>query len=112
MTTGTSKTQKSAQANFKPEQLYLTGQKRKIVEWIRDNGGITPVDAWNEIHCTKLATRIGEIERRSGYSFNREKVKSGDTSFMRYSFPRGLTAIHFLLPEDCVVAEALMRADS
>lgn len=111
MATRTTKTQKAAQANFKPEQLYLTGQKRKIVEWIQENGSITPMEAWDEIRCTKLATRIGEIERRSGYSFNREKVKTGDTSFMRYSFPRGLTAIHFLLPEDCEVAEALMRVE-
>ena len=107
----TTDNQQAAQAQFKPEQLYLTGQKRKIVEWIQEHGSITPMDAWDEIHCTKLATRIGEIERRSGYLFNREKVKAGDTSFMRYSFPRGLTAIHYLLPEDCVVAEALRNVE-
>ena len=111
MITRTSEAQQSAQANFKPEQLYLTGQKRRIVEWIQENGSITPAEAWDEIRCTKLATRIGEIERRSGYSFNREMVRKEDVCFMRYSFAKGLTALSYMLPEDCEIAEALRQVE-
>lgn len=107
----TSEKQRAAEKEFRPTEKKLKGQKADILIYIYTHGSITPAEAWEILHCTKLATRIGEIERRSGYAFNREKVKAGDTSFMRYSFPRGLTAIHYLLPEDCEVAEALMRVE-
>ena len=106
-TTGTSEAQRQAEVNFKPEKLYLTGQKRKIVEWIAKNGSITPMDAIHGFSCTKLATRIGEIERRSGYLFDKEMERTEGACYMRYSFARGLSAEDYMLPEDPVVAKAL-----
>ena len=107
MTTGTSEAQRAAEVRFKPEQFYLTGQKRMIVDYIAEHGSITPMEAWDECRCTKLATRIGEIERRSGYVFDRKMERTEDVCFMRYSFASGLSAISYLLPTDEKVADML-----
>ena len=103
----TTQTQKAAQAEFKPDSLYLKGQKKRIVDYIAEHGSITPMEAWDECRCTKLATRIGEIERRSGYVFNRKMERTEDVCFMRYSFASGLSAISYLLPTDEKVADML-----
>lgn len=90
--------QKAAQAEFKPESLYLSGQKKKIVDYIEKHGSITPGEAWDDFHCTKLSTRIGEIERRCGYVFNREKETTEQTYYLRYSFAGNLGAESYRLP--------------
>ena len=86
--------QLKAEANFKPEMFRLTGQKKAIVAYIAEHGSITPLEAIvdKRIHSMKLATRIGEIETRCGYVFNREMVQDGDVRYMRYSFAKGLKA--------------------
>ena len=37
--------------------------KNLIIWHMRTFGSITPMDAWNEYHCTKLATRVSELKR-------------------------------------------------
>ena len=47
--------------------------------------GITPMDAWNLLYITKLATRIGEMIRE-GYPIEKkmEVIKHEDGSTVRY----------------------------
>ena len=62
-------------------------QHEEILQYIDENGSITPMDAW-ELGITKLATRISEM-RRMGYAFTKtlesRKNRHGKTChFMRY----------------------------
>ena len=36
-------------------------QKQRIIEYMRDNGSITPAEAFGELGITKLSTRVGEL---------------------------------------------------
>ena len=105
----TTQSQRAAQAQFRPDSLYLKGQKKKIVDYIEAHGSISPMDAIMTFGCTKLATRIGEIERRCGICFNREKAKSGDARFVRYSFVKGKSADAYRLPTSEDIAKILMK---
>lgn len=88
--------QRSAEATFKPSGKKLTGQKLEIVVFIHTHGSITPKEAWNELNCTKLATRIGEIERRCGVEFKKEMEDNGSSRYMRYSFQDGYDAFDYM----------------
>lgn len=37
-------------------------QRELIVKYIRDFGSITPMDAFMDLGCTKLATRVSELK--------------------------------------------------
>ena len=39
-------------------------QHQMILDFVRQNGSITPMDAFYHLGITKLSTRIGEMERR------------------------------------------------
>jgi hypothetical protein len=41
-------------------------QKEKILQYIEDNGSITPLDALREFGCMRLASRVSEL-KRDGY---------------------------------------------
>ena len=63
-------------------------QHQKIIEYMRKNGSITPMEAIIYIGCTKLATRIGEISR-GGTQIEKEMVYSTNRDgepirFMKY----------------------------
>lgn len=88
--------QRAAEAAFKPSTKALSGQKLEIVSYINSFGSITPMEAWNILHCTKLATRIGEIEKWCGVEFKHEKESNGVTSYMRYSFAEGYGVLDYL----------------
>lgn len=65
-------------------------QKEAILNYIRDFGSITPMQAFSDLGITKLATRIGEI-RRNGYEIRVDTVKAENRygkpiRFCRYSF--------------------------
>lgn len=67
-------------------------QNQRIVQYMRDFGSITPMEAFEKLGITKLATRIGEIAR-GGQAVTRrmvtEKNRYGETiRFMRYSLPK------------------------
>ena len=63
-------------------------QQYRILEYIKENGSITPLDAYNDLGITKLATRISEM-RAKGFTF-KQKRESGknrydeDVNYMRY----------------------------
>lgn len=103
----TSEKQRAAEIEFKPTKQVLKGQKLQILTYIDTFGSITPADAWEAFNCTKLSTRIGEIEKRCGVEFKHERESNGNTSYMRYSFASGLSAISYLLPTDEKVADML-----
>ena len=46
-------------------------QKEEILDFMRQFGWITPMHAFQEIGCTKLATRIGELIR-AGYKIEKQ----------------------------------------
>lgn len=56
-------------------------QHMKILMYLRTHKWITPADAWDRFHITKLATRISEMIRK-GYEF--EKVWVGDREYKKY----------------------------
>lgn len=63
-------------------------QCEKIVNYIKEFGSITPLDAFRDLGITKLATRISEM-RKNGMTFNQEyekgKNRFGETvHYMRY----------------------------
>jgi hypothetical protein len=64
-------------------------QHEQILEYIRQFGSITPMEAYADLGITKLATRISEM-RRKGIRFKIEPVKSKNrfgkpTRFAKYS---------------------------
>lgn len=67
-------------------------QRQLILQYIKDFGSITPMEAYSDLGITKLATRISEM-RAEGMEFHIEKVKSKNRygkaiSFAKYSFPK------------------------
>lgn len=63
-------------------------QKEEILQYMRDFGWITPMDAIHQIGCTKLATRISELIR-DGYQIEKQTVwyqnwKNKKRHFTRY----------------------------
>lgn len=63
-------------------------QCKKIMNYLDVHGSITPMDAFNDLYITKLATRISEMIRE-GYKVDKvmeQRVNSdGETvRYMRY----------------------------
>lgn len=63
-------------------------QRDRVLQYIQEHGYITAADAFSQIGCTQVATRISELKDR-GYKFRKERVKKkniyGDpTHFDRY----------------------------
>lgn len=60
-------------------------QHRKIANFLETHGSITPMDAFMELHITKLSTRIGEMIR-DGYPVIKtmEQYINADGGISRY----------------------------
>lgn len=63
-------------------------QHERIESYMRENGSITPMEAFTNVGCTKLATRIGEMIQ-AGVPIRKEmqvcQLKNGATvRFMKY----------------------------
>ena len=43
--------------------MNTTNQRTAIVSYLKQYGSITPMQAFDELNCTKLATRIGELRK-------------------------------------------------
>ena len=54
-------------------------QKKRILKYMHDFGSITTYDAFKDIGCTKLTTRISEL-RQEGYFI----IGEAETSTNRY----------------------------
>lgn len=52
-------------------------QCKKIVEYIRQNGHITSLEAAKHLNITQLCSRIIDLESR-GFVFNKPKFKVGN----------------------------------
>ena len=64
-------------------------QYERILRYLDDFGSITPMEAFQDLGITKLATRISELKSR-GYAFNGTMVCSKnrygqDCWYMRYT---------------------------
>ena len=63
-------------------------QNERIIQYIEENGSITPLEALREFGCMRLASRISDL-KRAGYIISSEmettKNKKGETvRFARY----------------------------
>lgn len=68
-------------------------QGERIVAYIKEFGSISPMEAFNALGITKLATRVGELSRE-GVKFKKHMIESqnryGDkVRFMRYWLAEG-----------------------
>ena len=52
-------------------------QCKKIIAYIRMNGHITSLEAYNHLGVTQLGARIADLESR-GFVFNRPRYKVGN----------------------------------
>lgn len=94
--------QKAAQ-EFAPAPATKKTQQAKILDTIAKQGWISKWGAIYDVslHCSKLSTRIGEIEERCGHRFDRERIYQADGNGgryfvgMRYKLPKGLTIEDF-----------------
>lgn len=64
-------------------------QYESILQYMKDFGSITPMEAFSDLGITKLATRISEM-RKDGMEFRKEPMKTKNrygkpVRFMRYS---------------------------
>ena len=68
-------------------------QCERIVEYMRKHGSITQVQAFLDISCWRLASRICDL-RKQGYNIKREMITvknryGEDVQVARYSFVEG-----------------------
>lgn len=61
----------------------MESQKLKILEYMKEHGAITPMEALSEFGCFRLSARIHDL-RAMGYSINTVQVVSNGKWFARY----------------------------
>ena len=94
--------QDAAEATIAPK-VARRSQHQRILDHIAQYGSITPWAAIHavSVHCTKLATRIGEIERKCGHEFQHSMQWTTDADGrrrplgMKYTIHEGLTLDDF-----------------
>lgn len=61
-------------------------QREKILQYIEENGSITPLDALREFGCMRLASRVSEL-KRDGFpiSVKMETSKNRNGETVRYA---------------------------
>lgn len=57
-------------------------QVQRIMEYMRNNDGITSMDAFR-LGCTRLSARIADIEKM-GHKVRRERATKDKVTFTRY----------------------------
>lgn len=65
-------------------------QREMILQYMKDNGSITPVDAMREFGCMRLGARIWDLKNKDGIDIKvkmeSQKNRYGKTvSYARYS---------------------------
>jgi len=68
-------------------------QCEKIIEYIKEFGSITTMEAFSDLGITRLASRIHDL-RNVGYEIEREIIRTKNrygepVHFMRYSLKEG-----------------------
>ena len=69
-------------------------QKEMVLQYIKDFGSITPMEAFSDLGITKLATRVSEMKSEDGIEFKTEMVHGINrygkpTRYARYSLVKG-----------------------
>ena len=69
-------------------------QKEMVLQYIKDFGSITPMEAFSDLGITKLATRVSEMKSEDGIEFKTEMVHGRNrygkpTRYARYSLVKG-----------------------
>lgn len=49
-------------------------QKEMVVQYMKDFGSITPWEAFTDLGCTKLSTRVSELIHEDGMAINKETI--------------------------------------
>ena len=62
-------------------------QTEKIIEYIQENGSITPLDALKEIGCMRLASRMCDI-KKMGYAVNKKMETATNRNGERVMYAR------------------------
>lgn len=60
-------------------------QYEQIYRFVKQNGSITPMEAFSELGITKLATRISEMTKDGSYSVKKTPVRKDGKRYMQYS---------------------------
>lgn len=63
-------------------------QYDRILDYMKEHGSITPMEAFSELGITRLAARVHELERK-GFAIDRQMETSenrygGKSRYMRY----------------------------
>ncbi len=62
-------------------------QHDKILSYLKSHGSITPMDAFGQLHITKLSTRVNEMIKDGTpitKEWVRKKTQDGYEAYMRY----------------------------
>ena len=60
-------------------------QYDKVYRYVKRNGSITPMEAFQHLGITKLATRISEMTANGEYTVKKTPVVVDGTRYMKYS---------------------------
>ena len=52
-----------------------TSQNRMILDYLKDGNKITSLEAINKFGCTRLPSRVVDIEKMIGYPLSRKRIK-------------------------------------
>lgn len=71
----------------------MASQKQMVLDYIREFGSITPIDAFRDLGVTRLAAKVFEL-KKDGHDIRTErehcKSRFGQTTrYARYSFGKG-----------------------
>lgn len=71
----------------------MVSQKQMVLDYIREFGSITPIDAFRDLGVTRLATKVFEL-KKEGHDIDKVietgKNRFGNrTRYARYSFGKG-----------------------
>lgn len=59
-----------------------------ILQFMRDNGGITPGQAMDELGCYRLGARIWDLRHKYGYNIKTEMVQKRNRYGVMVSFAK------------------------
>lgn len=63
---------------------------KRILDWMKEKGSITPMEALNEFGCYRLGARIWDLRHRYGLKIRTELIKMGDSEkYARYVLEEG-----------------------
>lgn len=55
------------------ENIILNKQERRVFDYMTENGGITTLEAFNEVGVARLASRISDMKKK-GVQIRKENI--------------------------------------